>query len=520
MIFTNAGFIVFLTIIALAYYILPHKMQNFVIVLSSVIFYLFNTPPLSSGNILQSIIAPLTLLLNVIFTFFIAHAIEKSNGKKRKILAATAVISLVAVLCLFKYSGAFAPMLLLLSGGALASLALPLGISFYTFASLGYIFDVTNGDIKAEKNIINYAAFVTFFGTIISGPICRAGKILPQLSKKREFSAQKTCDAFRLMLFGFFKWIAIANVLGLFVNEVFISGETFNSYSGSTLILTAFLWALQLYFEFSGYSDIARGVALILGIDIPINFKTPYFSTNFSGFWSAWHISLSSWLQDYVFTPLVWSRWPSKIPVIGEKYFEKPPIISSVAIVFVLSGIWHGDTMPFFVWGVLQAVFRVGEELLHRYYKKPQKKPKPPLRIFKTTSVFILWSISLVFFRVGLMKDGTVGDAFNYITRFFTNLNPSQFLSEASNIVLTGFYSRDLMIAFYVAYLLFVLLIAFYFDWQSNFKQKSAHISLFIAKQRPSIKWSVYYMLIILTLVGFIMQSGGFGTVSFAYAQF
>ncbi len=528
MIFTNISFAFFILFVVILYYVLPKKLQNALLFLSSAAFYFLNMPSIQSAGIIKALLPPLVLYANILFTFFIAKHIESAKEKKQeqksKALTFTAVFSLVLVLCFFKYTGALAPVLLMLSGGTIASLALPLGISFYTFTSLSYIFDVSAGDIKAEKNIIRYAAFISFFGTIISGPICRAGKILPQLEKERVFNAQKTCDALRLILFGYFKWIAIANVLGLFVNEVFGSGansaDIMLSYGGSTLILSAVLWALQLYFEFSGYSDIARGAALILGIDIPVNFKTPYFSTNFSSFWGSWHISLSSWLQDYVFTPLVWSRWPSKLPVIGAKYFEKPPVISSVALVFIISGIWHGNTLPFFAWGILQAVYRVCEELLHRYYKKPQKKPKLLLRIFKTSSVFILWSISLVFFRIGLMENGTISHALNYIKSFVLNFSPASFTSEVLSITQSGFYSRDLMVYFYFFYIAFVLCAAFYCDYLSCFKYKNAHISTVLAKQKPLLKWAIYYALIFIILVGFIMQSGGFGTVSFAYAQF
>ncbi len=520
MIFTNVGFLVFLALTAFAYYILPKNLQNLVLVLSSAIFYFFNMPSAKNAGLFMAILPPLSLYASIVFTFFLAKQIEKANGKKRTLLTALTIIVLVLVLCVFKYSNAFAPVLLALSGGALSRLALPLGISFYTFTSLGYIFDVKNGDIKAETNFIRYCAFVSFFGTIISGPICRAPKMLPQLSKQRVFNAGQICDALRLLLFGYFKWIAIANVLGLFVNEIFANSQTMLNYGGFALFVGAIAWAFQLYFEFSGYSDIARGAALIFGLDIPVNFKTPYFSMNFSALWSAWHISLSSWLQDYIFTPLVWSRWPSKIPLIGAKYFEKPPVISSVAIVFIISGIWHGNTMPFFVWGILQATFRVCEELLHRFYKKPQKKPKLSLRIFKTTGVFTLWCTSLIFFRIGLMPGGTVGDALNYIAQIFTNFSATNSAQQINGAIQSGFYTRDIMMYFYLSYLAFVLMLAFYFDWKSCFKLKGAHIQSEIAKQKPLLKWAIYYLLIVLILVGFIMQSGGFGTVSFAYAQF
>ncbi len=520
MTFTNAGFILLLICTCLAYYLPFKKHQNSVLVASSFIFYAINLPRGDNVSLLNTLIPLFALCLNTVFTWGMARLIDGSKGKRRFNLAFFAVLALVLVLCVFKYYNAFVPTVFNGFGTNFSALALPLGISFYTFATISYVVDVYRGDVTAEENLIKYAAYVTFFGTITSGPICRATKILPQISIQRKFDAQRVCDGLRLLLFGYFKWIAIANVLGLYVNEVFKSSEVLQNYNGLSLILAAACYAVQLYFEFSGYSDIARGTAMILGVDIPVNFKTPYFSTNFSGFWSSWHISLSTWLQDYVFMPLVWGRWHTRLPVIGKHLKDTPPMISSVAIVFIISGFWHGSTLPFVVWGLLQAFYRVGEELLHKYYKKPVKKPKLPLRIFKTTCVFTLWSASLVFFRIGLMPGGTISDGFSYLYRQFVGIDINDFLTQTSTAIQSGFYTRPLMVAFYVLYLILVLSIAIYCDKRSQFNHKGKHISTALATKSTFIKWAVYYILICCIILGFIMQSGGFGTVSFAYAQF
>ncbi len=512
MTFTSVGYAAFLCCAAFVYYFAPRRAQNGVLLTSSVVFYLLNLP--SSGALWQRFLPLLVLGASTAFSFYMAKEIEKSEGKKRRNLTAAAVIFCVAVLAIFKYYNYFVPTVLGIT--SFARLALPLGISFYTFATISYLVDVSRGDMAAEKSFVAYAAFVSFFGTITSGPICRAQKMLPQLAAPRDFSAQKICDALRLMLFGFFKQIAIANVLGLYVNVIF--GNT-ALYGGFTLTFTAILYALQLYFEFAGYSDIARGTALLLGLDIPVNFKTPYFATNFSGFWSRWHISLSSWLQDYIFMPLVWGRWTSHLPVIGKKV-TKPPMISSVALVFILSGFWHGNTLPFVFWGCLQAFYRVGEELLHQWYKKPAKKPKLPLRVFKTVCVFILWMESLVFFRIGLLPEGTVGQGFSFLANQLRGLSISRFADEVFTAVQSGFYAKPVMVFGYFAFLLIVIFIGIYTDWLQCFRCKDAHIALRVAALKPIARWGVYYGLILLILVAFVMQSGGFGTVSFAYANF
>ncbi len=520
MTFTGVEYVILLVCCVAAYYILPHKLQNFVLFAASIIFYAFSLPRGEQYTLLDTLLPLVVLILNIVFVWRMTLLIEKSDGKRKKTLLFAVVASCVAVLCVFKYFNAFLPMLHSVFGSGIAALALPLGISFYTFAIISYVVDVASGDMTAEKNFIRFAAFVSFFGTITSGPICRAVKVLPQMAKHQTFNAQRMCDAMRLILFGFFRWVGIANVLGLYVNEIFESIDTINAHSGLTLMFAAACYVIQLYFEFSGYSEIARGSALLLGIEIPVNFKTPYFSTNFSGLWGCWHVSLSSWLQDYIFTPLVWSRWQTHIPLLGKKLSGAPPVISSVAIVFIISGFWHGSTWAFVVWGLLQAVFRVGEELMHKYYKKPPKKPKPLVRAYKMAVVFVLWAQSHIFFRIGLVKGGTVSDAFSYIARQFEDISLQNFFAQTNSAIQSGFYTRDFMVYVYIAYLLFALCVAFYCEWQEKFKLKSKHIMTAVAQKSTVLRWAFYYLLISLCLVGFIMQSGGFGTVNFTYANF
>lgn len=509
MTFTNVGYAVFLAVLTVLYYVLPRRAQNALLLCAGVVFYAFNVP---RSGFWQAAVPLLLLAASVLFTFYMARAIERAARRRGLLLGAAAGVC-VLVLCVFKYANFVLPALIGLTS---FSLMLPLGISFYTFAAISYLVDVARGDMPAERSLLRYAVFLTFFATITSGPICRAKNLLPLLAKPRALDVQRVCDALRLALVGLFQWIAVANVLGLYVDVVF--GDI-AAYSGLSLILAAALYALQLYFEFAGYSSVARASAMLLGLDIPVNFKTPYFATNFSGFWNRWHISLSTWLQDYIFTPLVWSRWPERVPVLGKR-MTQPPVLSSLAIVFVLSGFWHGNTWPFVAWGCLQAVYRIGEELLHRFYKKPVKKPKPALRIVKTAGVFVLWSASLVFFRVGRLADGTVRTAFAYLAGCVRGWSLSALLQETFAAIQTGFYARPIMVAAYLAFLAAVLCAAFYMDWLQCFRLKDAHASTALAAQPTARRWLAYYALLGCILVGMIMQSGGFGTVSFAYANF
>ncbi|MEG1381922.1 MAG: MBOAT family O-acyltransferase [Ruthenibacterium sp.] len=509
---TSVGYLLFFAVVAVCYYLVPKRAQNAVLLLGSLCFYGFGLP--KSGALWLRLLPLFILISSTVFTFVMGKIIADSTEKKRRIATASSIFICVLVLAVFKYYNFFVPSVLGFT--SFAKLALPLGISFYTFASISYLVDVSRGDMPAATDFVAFAVFVSFFATITSGPICRAQKLLPQLAAPRNFDEKRTVDALRLALFGFFKQIAIANVLGLYVNQIF---EHLDKYTGFTLTFAAFLYAIQLYFEFAGYSDIARASALLLGIDIPVNFKTPYFATNFSGFWSRWHISLSTWLQDYIFMPLVWGRWTSHLPLIGKK-ITNPPMISSVALVFIISGFWHGNTLPFVLWGCLQAVYRVGEELLHKWYKKPQKKPKFLLRAFKTVCVFILWAESLVFFRIGLLPNGTAHMCLQTLAKQLRGVSFSAFLTDTFGAIQSGFYVKPFMVAGYCAFILIVLSIGFYTDWLQCFRQKDKHISLQVATLKPLARWGVYYGLTLLIFAAFIMQSGGFGTVSFAYANF
>ena len=314
---------------------------------------------------------------------------------------------------------------------------------------------------------------------------------------------------------GYFKWLAVANVLGLFTNVVF---SDVRAYSGGILMLSAMVYALQLYFEFSGYSDIALAGGSILDIELPVNFNTPYFATNFSGFWSRWHISLSNWLQDYIFMPLVWSGWQTKLPVLGNK-LHNPPVLTSLFCVFLFSGFWHGNTWPFVVWGLLQAVYRIGEELLHRW-RRPKKRPPLPLRIFKTAGVFILWSASLVFFRIGLVEGGTISDALYVLSAQFTGLFRAEFIADILAVTAAGFYSKTIMVYAYFAFVLLVLSLGIYMDWKQCFCLKGRHISTVLFTHAAPLRWAQYWGFTALILAAFIMQSGGFGGMGPTYAYF
>jgi len=274
---------------------------------------------------------------------------------------------------------------------------------------------------------------------------------------------------------------------------------------------------LPLYFNFSGYSEVARAVGLFLGLDLPENFKTPFFATNFSGFWSRWHISFSSWLQDYLFMPLAWAD----LSGVSRGKLQRLPAEVCVFTVFFVSGFWHGNTLPFVVWGLLQACYRLGEELLHRRFGKPKKKAPARILRAKRAVVFALWTVSMVFFRVGSAPAGTltVGDAFGYLAGWFRGWAPSRVAGELYSVVYTAFYANTIMVAAYYAFVAVVLVLAFWLDTRRAFQYKNKPSEIALAGERH--RWVLYYLLVVCLLVGYILQSGGFGNAGFGmYAGF
>lgn len=491
----SLGYFAFLPVAAAVYLHLPHRWQPGFLLAASWVFYLLAAPQLFG----------VTLGITVL-SYLFARALETPRQRRWLHLG---VVVLLAILAFFKYGD----LLRLDWGLPLPKIAMPLGISFYTFAAISYLIDAARGDCPVEHNFIIHALFMNFFPTVISGPICRAGSLMPQLAAEHRFDESRTIAALRLFALGTFKKVAIADVLALLVNEVF---PNYRSYGGGMLLLAAMAYTFQLYFDFSGYSDAARASALLLGIEVPENFKTPFFATNFSGFWNRWHISFSSWLQDYLFMPLAWAD----ISPLTRGRRERLPVWVCLFCVFFVSGFWHGNTLPFVVWGILQAAYRIGEEILHQRLGKPKKRAPAAQLWGKRAVVFVLWTFSMVFFRVGSDTTGLgLADCFGYLAGCVSGLSPVRFASELYSAVYNGFYPHALMVAAYYAMVLAGLVLAFRLDAYRAFscKNRPSEQALAAMPRRRVI----YYLLIVLILAGLIVQSGGFGGSNFSmYAGF
>lgn len=390
-------FIMFLAVVVVVYYVLPPRFRNSFLLLASYVFYIWTAWYYA-----------VLLLCSTLLSFFLTRAMDKQDeSKRRKLLLLVSIVVPLLVLCLFKYYNfATAPISVALGLVAKPSeafrLLLPIGISFYTFQVIGYNVDVYNRKVAYERNFIRYALFVSFFPTITAGPISRANELLPQFQETHSWNYAETVEGLQRFLTGAFKKVVVADGLSVIVDAVY---NHITAYKGGMLVIAAILFSVQLYCDFSGYTDMAVGVARMLGFRVRENFSAPYLATNFSGFWQRWHMSLTSWLTDYVFIPLVWSRWWNKI-FFGKQWDEhKPHVLANLLIVFLISGLWHGSTINFLIWGLLHGLLRVGEELINRGKKKEKRSDNRFMRTLKRCGVFLGATVTLVFFRANSLSD-------------------------------------------------------------------------------------------------------------------
>ena len=357
MLFNSIEFLIFLPIVFAIYWLLGKrlKLQNAFVVLASYVFYgWWNW----------------RFLLLIAFTSLCSYAsgilIHRTpytihRTLKPKFWMVTNIVINLGILAVFKYYdffiSEFGALFGLSTESLLLRIILPVGISFYTFQALSYSIDVYRGNIKPTNDIVAFFAFISFFPQLVAGPIERATNLLPQFLQRRTFYYEQGADGMRQILWGLFKKIVVADNCAMYVNQVW---ETYDTQSGSTLLLAAIFFTFQIYGDFSGYSDIAIGTAKLFGIKLMRNFNNPYFSRDIAEFWRRWHISLTTWFRDYVYIPLGGSR-----PVIAKseelraKSVERRKkfiIVRNTFVIFLLSGFWHGANWTFIAWGAYHAV--------------------------------------------------------------------------------------------------------------------------------------------------------------------
>ncbi len=403
--FVSFAFLIFLFIVVLLYYVIPHKYRWIVLLIASLVFYGW-----WNYKLLYLIIG------TTLISYSMAIGISKAKTEKiKKLFLSIAIISSLSVLLVFKYLNFFLDSVIKLINlmGASAdeivlSLILPIGISFYTFQTLSYVVDVYRGDIAPEYHLGYYALFVMFFPQLVAGPIERPSHLIPQLKQEHKFSMGNLSNGALIAIVGYFKKVVVADSIAIYVNTIYNNPA---NATGFQIGIATVLFAFQIYCDFSGYTDIAIGCAKMLGVDLIDNFNKPYLAESIKDFWARWHISLTTWFRDYLYIPL------------GGNRVSKWRFYLNVAIVFIVSGLWHGANWTFLLWGVLHAIYRIVSLLT----KDLRSKVKDKLRIEDTNQAYIAWKKIFTFILVCIawicFRANSVGDLGILFKNLFANWN-------------------------------------------------------------------------------------------------
>lgn len=347
MVFSSLIFLwLFMPAVIIGYYVVPARFKNMFLLLVSLVFYAWGEP-----------IYVLLMLASILINWLIGILMDRSSRCRKAVLAADIVIN-IGILVFFKYLGFLAETVNACFGTAIPAfdIALPIGISFFTFQILSYEIDLYRGKYRAQRNIINLALYISFFPQLIAGPIVKYKDIDDQL-QKREHSLEKTMEGIRRFLYGLGKKVLIANILAESVDAVY--ALDMKDVTGWMAWLTALMYMLQIYYDFSGYSDMAIGLGKIFGFDFQENFNYPYLSASIGEFWRRWHISLSTWFREYLYIPLGGNRKGTLRTYVN------------LFIVFAVTGLWHGASMTFLLWGLYHGFFRILERIgLDRFLKR------------------------------------------------------------------------------------------------------------------------------------------------------
>ena len=488
MLFNSIEFLFFFPIVTLLYFMLPHRYRWMLLLLASCIFYMFFIPVYIA-----------ILFVTIIVDFFAGIMIEKTlAAKTRKAVLILSIVVNVGFLCVFKYYNFFIENVNDLLGFEvndvsrlpLLSILLPVGLSFHTFQAMSYTIEVYRGNQKAEKHFGIYALYVMFYPQLVAGPIERPQNILPQFREEKKFNYENLRSGLLLMLWGFFKKIVIADRLSIFVNSVY--GDL-GDLAGVPLIVATLFFAVQIYCDFSGYSDIAIGSAKVMGFDLMTNFNRPYFSKSIGEFWRRWHISLSTWFRDYVYIPLGGNRvlaWRKN---------------SSVLLVFLLSGLWHGASWNFLFWGLLHGVFQLVESVI-----RPFKNSVFAFLKIDASSFFLRMSgafltLGLVSFAWIFFRAKTFADAL-YVAG---NLGYIDYMDFSNG----SLYSHGLDKADFSVALLSILVLALI-----EFFQRKHALKRKILQAPAVLRWTVYFAFLV--LIVYFGKYQNYSDGKFIYFQF
>ncbi|MBR5535959.1 MAG: MBOAT family protein [Clostridia bacterium] len=490
MLFNSLEFLIFFPVVTLLYFAIPHRVRYIWLLFASYFFYMCWNPKYA-----------LLMGFSTISTYTAGLLIGKSKSTtgKKWCVALSFTIN-IAILFFFKYFDfAIDNINAVLSHTGFEvinpafDVILPVGISFYTFQALGYTVDVYRKDIEPEKNLLRYALFVSFFPQLVAGPIERSGNLIKQLHERHSFDTKRIANGMMLMLWGFFEKLVIADRAAYVVDTVY---NNYANYNGFSIVIATILFAFQIYCDFASYSDIARGAAEVMGFNLMKNFNTPYFAQSVGEFWRRWHISLSTWFRDYLYIPLGGNRKGR-----ARKYFN-------LMVVFLLSGLWHGASWNFVIWGGLNGIYQVIGDMTKNARCKVSdmlglNKGNFSSKLLKGLVTFALIDFSWVFFRAK-----TFGDAIGVIKRMLCEFN--LWIFTDGTIFTLGLDSADM---FVLLISLLVLLVV------SMLKYNGVNIRQKLSEQGLWFRYVIYLAGIFAVLI-FGVYGPLYDASQFIYFQF
>lgn len=474
--FTSISFIVFLPVVITLYFVLPNKARPVLLLIASYFFYAFADFKLV-----------FLILFTTAFSYMMARSIEKNKSKgTRKLLFILYLVVALGTLFVFKYLN-FAVNSVISIANLLGSsldpffinIILPVGISFYTFQTISYVTDIYLDKKECEPNFIIFALFVSYFPQLVAGPIEKSENLIPQFKEKHHFNSMDLRYGLQKMAIGYVKKIVVADCMAIFVNNVF--GDVANS-SGLSLLIATFMFGIQIYCDFSGYSDIAKGVSRIMGIKLMDNFDKPYYSSSLKEFWNRWHISLNDFFTEYVYIPLGGNK---------KGVFRK---CLNIFVVFLLSGLWHGAALHFVVWGVIHGLLRIIEGLLSPHLSKISLNEKAK-KVIGVVTTFLLVNIVWVFFRANTMSDALL--VFSKIFTSFLNGSGMEYFTIETTM--------------HIAFSIILLIVV---EYLPTFE------TMVFEKKATSLLTVTYATLCIAVIIAWIFTVSTVGESSFIYFQF
>ena len=494
--FNSINYLVFFPIVLLVYWLIPHKFRRYWLLFASYVFYM-------SWNAWLIFLIVGTTVVSYIAGLLIGRT---EDAVKKKWLVAITLIVCLGTLGIFKYLDFFTQSAFSLLGlfglkldPPVFGLLLPMGISFYTFQTLSYVIDVYRKKCEVEKNFIYYALYVSFFPQLVAGPIERSDNLLPQFKEDKKPQGEDFSQGLKFMLYGFFKKVCIADVVGMYVNSAFGNIATAN---GIAFWIAGILFSVQIYCDFSGYSDIAMGCARMMGIKLMQNFDRPLMATSIRDYGKRWHISLNSWFMEYLYIPLGGSR-KGKL----RKYLN-------ILIVFTLSGLWHGASWTFVAWGFLIAVYTILENIARPFYHKICDKlcidnNNEAVKMVRRLIVLLLVALTSIFFRAQ-----TITDALTIFGKMFTDFGVSKQYFD------TMFTSLDMDVLAFAQVIISVIILYKGYDMCYPKEKGTLFSPMTKGRSAEALRINVYLYYVLIIAIIWLMAASGNMTSQFIYFQF